>query len=463
MSKYRIETDSHGEVKVPNERLYGAQTQRSLENFKIGSSHFPLEVIEALLLIKKGAAIVNHRLNLITEREKALIIEAVDELLKGGYEQEFPLRLYQTGSGTQSNMNVNEVISNLAIKKSGGIVGSKKPIHPNDHVNCSQSSNDTIPTAIHMAVVLMVKRMLLPALESFAKSLKEKQEEFSSIIKIGRTHLMDATPLTFGQEFSGYYQQIIHGIQAVTGALKPVEELAIGGTAVGTGINCPTGFKEAIIELLSEWTKHPFRSATNLFEALSSEDSLVEMSGAMDRIACSVLKIANDIRYYASGPRAGIGELILPSNEPGSSIMPGKVNPTQCEAITMVAARVMGNHTTIAVAASQGQFQLNVYRPVIAHALLQSIELLADAICNFNEKCLKGLKVNRQKVHSNLHNSLMLVTALTPHIGYDKAAKIALYAHEHDLSLKEATLKLNFLTAEQFDEYIAAITQSPPS
>ncbi len=452
--EYRIEKDSLGEVKVPKNRLYGAQTTRSLENFKVGTSHFPLEVILQLIMIKKAAAIVNHRLGVLSDEQKDLIIAATEELLSGGYEQEFPLHLYQTGSGTQSNMNVNEVVSNLANQMAGKPLGSREPIHPNDHVNKSQSSNDVVPTAIHMAVVHECRVRLLPALKRFKEVLAQKEKDFFDIIKIGRTHLMDATPLSLGQEFGGYRTQIEHGIESIEAALKHVEELAIGGTAVGTQLNTPKGFQHMMIEELNQLTGLHFRPAKSLFEALSTEDSLVEIGGSFNRLACAILKIANDIRFYASGPRAGLAELILPANEPGSSIMPGKVNPTQCESITMIAAKVMGNYTTVTIAASQGNFQLNVYRPVIAYSILQAIELLSDGIRNFTEKCILGIEPNLKRIESNLYNSLMLVTALAPHIGYDKSAKAALHAHEKDISLKEAVMELGFLSSAQFDSFI---------
>lgn len=450
--EYRVEKDSLGEVKVPKNRLYGAQTQRSLENFNVGSSHFPLEVIHQLIIIKKAAAIVNHNLGVLDEKRKELIVHAAEELLKGGYDQEFPLHLYQTGSGTQSNMNVNEVMSNLIIKKLGGVLGSKDPIHPNDHVNKSQSSNDTIPTAIHMAVLHLCKLKLLPSLRQFRDALHEKEKSFHHVIKVGRTHLMDATPLSLGEEFGGYRVQIEQGMRAVEEALKEVQALAIGGTAVGTGINTPNGFQKMMIDEINHLTGYNFRSSDSLFEALSSEDSLVQIGGALNRLACAILKIGNDIRLYASGPRAGIGELILPANEPGSSIMPGKVNPTQCESLTMIATRLMGNYTTITIAASQGHFQLNVFRPVIAHTLIESIVLLADGCKNFTEKCLKGIRVNQEKIDHHLEQSLMLVTSLVPKIGYDNAAKIALYAHEHNLSLKQAAVKLQIMSGAEYDQ-----------
>jgi fumarate hydratase class II len=452
--EYRIEHDSLGEVKVPKNRLYGAQTQRSLENFKVGSSHFPLEVIHQLIIVKKAAAITNCKLGQLDETKKNLIVEAADALLKGGYESEFPLHLYQTGSGTQSNMNVNEVISNWVSRNLGTELGSKDPIHPNDHVNKSQSSNDAIPTAIHMAVIQECRGKLLPSLRLFANALRHKETEFHKIIKVGRTHLMDATPISLGEEFGGYRVQIEQAIHSIEDALEEVSALAIGGTAVGSGLNTPKGFQKMMLEELNRLTGHVFHPAASLYEALSSEDSLVQLGGALNRLACAFLKIANDIRFYASGPRAGIGELVLPSNEPGSSIMPGKVNPTQCESLTMIAAAVMGNYTTVTVAASQGQFQLNVYRPVIAHAILQSIAILADGSRNFTERCLKGIQINRDKIEENLSNSLMLVTALVPKIGYDKAAKIAIYAHNHGSSLKEAAVALHYMTKEEYEEAI---------
>lgn len=452
--EYRIERDSLGEVKVPKERLYGAQTARSLENFKIGSSHFPLEVIHQLILIKKAAAKVNAQLNVLDSTRAELICEAADQLLQGGFEKEFPLYLFQTGSGTQSNMNVNEVISNLVSKNVGKELGSKDPIHPNDHVNKSQSSNDVIPTAIHMAVVQECRNKLIPDLKTLSSALQAKENEFKDVVKVGRTHLMDATPLSLGSEFGGYKVQIDHAILSIEEALHHVEELAIGGTAVGTGINSPIGFQKMMLKELNHLTKGKFREAKSLFEALSSEDNLVFLGGALNRLACALLKIANDVRLYASGPRAGIGELELPANEPGSSIMPGKVNPTQCESITMIAAQVMGNCTTLTIAASQGHFQLNVYRPVIAQALLQSIAILSDGCRNFAKKCIQGIKINQKRINHHLHYSLMLVTALVPHIGYDKAAKIAYHANEKQISLKEAAIELGHLTADQYESYM---------
>jgi fumarate hydratase class II len=452
--EYRIEKDSLGEVRVPQNRLYGAQTARSLENFRIGTDLFPHKVIRQLLLIKRAAATVNCALGVLTKEKKEMITGAVDELLRNDYSEEFPLFLYQTGSGTQSNMNVNEVVSNLAIKKAHGVIGSKTPIHPNDDVNKSQSSNDTVPTAIHMAIIDECIKSLKPNLQFMKETLAKKEAEFLQIVKIGRTHLMDATPVSLGQEFGGYKVQIEDGIRCLEDALDFVAGLAIGGTAVGTGINTPKDFDTKMVEELNRLTGHDFKIARSKFEALATEDSLVSLSGALNRIACAFLKIANDIRFYASGPRAGLGELILPANEPGSSIMPGKVNPTQCEALMMVAAKVMGNNMTMTIADSHGNFQLNVYRPLIAHVILESIILLSDGAKNFTDKCLAGIKANHVMIDANLQNSLMLVTALATKIGYDKSAKMALYAHQNDVSLKEAALALNFLTAEEFDQLI---------
>ncbi|MBU6148811.1 MAG: class II fumarate hydratase [Verrucomicrobia bacterium] len=450
--EYRIERDSLGDVEVPKERLYGAQTARSLRNFKVGSSLFPHEVIDQLILIKKAAANVNCRLGVLDEKKKELICEATDELLKGGFEKEFPLPLFQTGSGTQSNMNVNEVISNLVCKNTGKALGSKEPVHPNDHVNKSQSSNDVVPTAIHMAVTHECIKRLLPGLKTLSATLRDKEVEFKEVIKVGRTHLMDATPLSLGSEFGGYKEQIDQAIKSIEEALYHVQALAIGGTAVGTGINTPKGFQKGMIDELNHLTHGKFRPAQSLFEALSCEDNLVFFGGALNRVACALFKIANDIRLYASGPRAGIAELELPANEPGSSIMPGKVNPTQCESMTMIAAQVMGNYTTLTIAASQGHFQLNVYRPVIAHALLESIAILGDGAINFAKKCIQGIKINQKMMDQHLQLSLMLVTALVPHIGYDKAAKIALYAHEKQISLKKAAEELAYLAPEEYEK-----------
>lgn len=452
--KMRKEKDSMGEVEVPEDRLYGAQTQRSFENFKIGEERMPLEVIEAFALLKKAAARANGDLGLLAQEKQELIEEACDVILSGELEDHFPLIVWQTGSGTQTNMNVNEVISNWAIRKVGGTLGSKDPIHPNDDVNKSQSSNDTFPTAMHIASVKAVRERLLPELSLFQKELENKAEAFKEIVKTGRTHLMDATPLTLGQEFSGYAAQIENGIEAVEKALIPLFALALGGTAVGTGINAPKGYAERAAEVIAEFTGEPFITAPNKFEALAANDAIVEMSGALKRLACSYMKIANDIRLLGSGPRCGIGELFLPANEPGSSIMPGKVNPTQCEAMTMVAAQVIGNDVAITIGGAGGQFELNVFRPVMIHNLLQSIRLLGDVARNFTEKCLVGITPNEERIQMHLNNSLMLATILNPVIGYDKAAQIVKKAFGEGKTLKEAALALGYLTAEEFDKIV---------
>lgn len=450
----RIEKDSLGEVKVPEDKLYGAQTERSKENFRIGSELMPLKVVHAFGYIKKGAAIVNAELGLLPEEKRALIVEGAEQLIVGALDAHFPLVVWQTGSGTQTNMNVNEVISNWAIQKVGGKLGSKDPIHPNDDVNKSQSSNDTFPTAMHIAAALEVERSLLPKLRVFASALRKKSEEFKSIVKIGRTHLMDATPLTLGQEFSSFAAQVEYGIEAVTRSLPTLCEIALGGTAVGTGLNAPKGYDKRVAEVLGELTGLPLRTAPNKFEALAANDAVVEMSGALKRLACSFMKIANDIRLLGSGPRCGIGELLLPENEPGSSIMPGKVNPTQCEAMTMVAAQVIGNDVTIAIAGSNGQFQLNVFKPVMIYNLLQSMELLGAVAINFTEKCLKGIEANEARIQEHLEHSLMLATSLNTVIGYDKASQIVKKAYAENSTLKEAALALKLLSEKQFNEIV---------
>jgi len=450
----RKESDSIGDIEVPADKLYGAQTQRSLENFQIGNEKMPAEVIAAFGFIKKSAAMVNEELGLLPNEKMELIVEAADQLIKGELSGHFPLVIWQTGSGTQSHMNVNEVISNWCIQKTGGELGSKTPIHPNDDVNKSQSSNDTFPTAMHIAAVSLVKESLLPRLQLFYDALEEKAKEFSKIVKTGRTHLMDATPLTLGQEFLGYAAQIKEGIRCVENALVPLYQLALGGTAVGTGINAPDGYSEKVAKTIAKLTGYPFVSAPNKFEALASNDAIVEMSGSLKRLACSYMKIANDIRLLASGPRCGIGELILPANEPGSSIMPGKVNPTQCEAMTMVAAQVMGNDTAIAVGGSMGQFELNVFKPVLIYNLLQSIHLLADMAKNFTEKCLVGIEPNKEQIEIHLNRSLMLATSLNTVIGYDKASQIVKKAYSEGKTLKEAALELKLLTEEEFDKIV---------
>ncbi len=452
--KKRIETDSLGQVEVPADKYYGAQTQRSIENFPIGTEKMPLELIRALAIVKKACAIVNAELGLLPKEKSDLIASVCDEIIAGKLDEHFKLVVWQTGSGTQTNMNLNEVISNRAIEKAGGVLGSKNPIHPNDDVNKSQSSNDVFPTAMHVAAILAIRDHLQPSLETLLKGFQNKADEFKDIVKIGRTHLMDATPLTLGQEFSGYASQIEHGIHALKNTLPHLSELAIGGTAVGTGINAPPKFAKRVAEVISEITKYPFVTAPNKFEALASNDTIVEASGALKRLACSFMKIANDIRWLASGPRSGLGEILIPSNEPGSSIMPGKVNPTQSEAMTMVAAQVMGNDATISIAGSLGNFELNVFKPVMIYNLLQSIRLLGDVSLNFHQRCLMGIKPNLKRISEHLNNSLMLATALNPVIGYDKAAKVVQKAYAEGTTLKEAAVALGFLTPEKFDEVV---------
>ena len=451
---FRIEKDTMGEMKVPEDKYWGAQTQRSLENFKIGNEHFPREFIRAYGIIKQVAAEVNVELGILDKKLSGLITEAAQEVIDGKYDDQFPLVVWQTGSGTQTNMNFNEVIANRAIELAGGKLGSKTPVHPNDHVNKSQSTNDTFPTAINVAAATEVNEQLLPKVKGLSVALAEKSDEFQTIVKLGRTHLMDATPLTLGQEFSGYASQLDHGIKAIKNALPHLYELAMGGTAVGTGINSPEGFAEMAAEKIAEKTGLSFRTAENKFEALGAHDSAVEMSAALSTLAVSLNKIANDIRWLGSGPRAGIGEIVLPSNEPGSSIMPGKVNPTQCEAVTMVVAQVIGNDATLKMACASGNFELNVYRPVIAFNLLQSIKLLGDVCDSFNHNCVAGIKPNLDRIDKNLRNSLMLVTALEPHIGYDKAAKVAKKAHAENTSLREAIIELGYMTGSEFDERV---------
>ena len=451
---YRTENDSMGPVKVPNDRYYGAQTQRSLENFRIGVEHFPREFIRAYGIIKKVAAVVNGAAGLLDSQLVKTISSAADEVIAGKMDNHFPLVVWQTGSGTQTNMNVNEVIANRAIEMLGGKLGSKDPVHPNDHVNMGQSTNDTFPTAINIAAVESVVHQLLPNLINLQDGLHAKAKEFSNIIKLGRTHLQDATPLSLGQEFSGYVTAIEHGCKRIKNALDNCYELAMGGTAVGTGINSIEGFGEKTAEQIAKLTGLPFRTAENKFEALGGQDSIVELSGAVKTVAVSLFKIANDIRWLASGPRSGIGEVVLPENEPGSSIMPGKVNPTQCEAMTMVCTQVMGNDTAIAFAGASGNFELNVFRPVIAFNILQSIRLLADASDSFLVNAVEGIEPNKQRIHENLYNSLMLVTALNPHIGYDKAAKVAKKAYTENISLREAIVELGYMSAKEFDKFV---------
>lgn len=453
---HRIEADTFGELKVPNDKYYGAQTVRSTMNFPIGgeTERMPYPVITAMGVLKKAAAEVNKEYGLDTKVADA-ISKAADEVIAGKlYKEHFPLVIWQTGSGTQTNMNTNEVISNRAIEILGGKLGSKTPVHPNDHVNKSQSSNDTFPTAMHIAVACEINSILLPNLKLLHDALDTKAKEFKDIIKIGRTHTQDATPLTLGQEFSGYVQQIAFGIDRIKATLPRLYLLALGGTAVGTGLNTRIGFAEKCADKIGQLTGLPFKSAPNKFEALAAHDAMVEVSGALNVVAVSLMKIANDIRFLASGPRCGLGELSLPENEPGSSIMPGKVNPTQCEAITMVAAQVMGNHVAVTVGGSNGHFELNVFKPMIVSNVLRSIRLIADSSKAFTTNCVQGIEANRDRIAKLLHESLMLVTALNPHIGYDKAAKIAKTAHKEGTTLKEAALKLGYLTEAEFDKWV---------
>jgi fumarate hydratase class II len=451
---YRIETDSMGEIQVPEDRYYGAQTARSLIHFKIGGERMPRELIWAFGILKKAAALVNKELGLLPAEKADLIVKAADEVISGKLDEHFPLVVWQTGSGTQTNMNANEVISNRAIEMAGGKMGSKKPIHPNDDVNKAQSSNDTFPTAMHIAAVHEIHRRLIPMVTQLRDTLAQKAEKFKDIIKIGRTHLMDAVPLTLGQEFSGYVTQLDHGLKRLEMVLPHLYELALGGTAVGTGLNTHPQFAVKSAAKIAELTGYPLITAENKFEALATHDALVMASGAMKTLACSLMKIANDIRWLASGPRCGLGELTIPENEPGSSIMPGKVNPTQSEAMTMVAAQVIGNDVTIGIGGASGNFELNVFKPVIIYNLLQSIRLLADACEMFNEHCAVGIEANEANIKKHLQNSLMLVTALNPHVGYDNAAKIAKKAHKENLTLREAAIALGILTGEKFDEAV---------
>ncbi len=450
----RIESDTFGPIEVASDRYWGAQTQRSLQNFKISSETMPPAMVRALGIVKQAAARVNKHLGALEPELADAIDKAAEDVIQGKLVDHFPLVVWQTGSGTQSNMNANEVISNRSIELLGGELGSKSPVHPNDHVNRGQSSNDTFPTAMHIAAMEQVQHRLLPGLEHLRGALEAKSDEFADIIKIGRTHLQDATPLTLGNEFSGYTQQIAYGIERVKQTLPRLAELAQGGTAVGTGLNAKPGFAEAFAAEVAEITSLPFVTAPNKFEALAAHDALVELSGALNVLAVSCMKIANDIRLLGSGPRCGLGEIALPENEPGSSIMPGKVNPTQCEAMTMLCTQVMGNHVAVTVAGSNGHFELNVFKPVMIHNVLQSIRLIADGAVSFTDNCVVGLQANRERIDTLLHQSLMLVTALNPKIGYDNAAKVAKKAHAEGTTLKEATLALGLLTAEEFEEFV---------
>ena len=451
---FRIETDSMGEIQVPTNKYYGAQTARSLMYFKIGGERFPRELIKALGILKKAAALTNKELGILPADKADLIVKASDEVIEGKLDEHFPLVVWQTGSGTQTNMNANEVISNRAIEMSRGVMGSKKPIHPNDDVNKAQSSNDTFPTAMHIAAVEEIHRRLIPMITKLRDALAAKSNEFKDIFKIGRTHLMDATPLTLGQEFSGYTQQLTNGLERINGCMSRLYELALGGTAVGTGLNTHPDFAVKSAAKIASLTGLPFITARNKFEALATHDALVELSGVLKTIAASLMKIANDIRWLGSGPRSGIGELSLPENEPGSSIMPGKVNPTQSEAMTMVCAQVFGNDVAVNIGGAMGNFELNVFKPVIIYNVLQSIKLLADSCESFTDHCVVGIEANRTNIKKHLENSLMLVTALNPHIGYDNAAKVAKKAHKENKTLKEAVIELNLLTAEKFDEVV---------
>ncbi len=450
----RIETDTMGEISVPADRYWGAQTQRSMQNFRIGTQKMPLEVIHAFGVLKKAATLTNHECGVMTENKAEVISQVCDEIIAGQLDGHFPLVVWQTGSGTQSNMNVNEVIANRAIEILGGEMGSKTPIHPNDDVNKSQSSNDTFPTAMHIAAYKLIIENTLPGLRRLQQALNEKATAFKPIVKIGRTHLMDATPLRLGQEFSGYASQIEHGIRAVEHTLPHLSELALGGTAVGTGINTPPGFADKVADKIAELTGLPFVSARNKFESLAAHDAIVETSGALKTVACSLMKIANDIRLLASGPRCGIGEILLPENEPGSSIMPGKVNPTQAEAMTMVCAQVIGCDAAINIGGMTGHFELNVFKPVMIYNLLLAARLLGDASNSFNDHCVVGIQPNEAVIRRNLENSLMLVTALNTHIGYDKAAQVAKTAHKEGITLKASAVQLGYVTAAEFDEYV---------
>jgi fumarate hydratase class II len=463
LTETRKETDSFGSISVPKDKYWGAQTQRSLENFKIGNELMPKAIIRALGIIKLAAAKVNKSQGLIEVEIADAIIQASEEVISGKLNEHFPLVVWQTGSGTQTNMNVNEVISNRAIEILKGKIGTKDPVHPNDHCNCSQSSNDTFPTAMHIASVIETKENLMPNLLDLSKSLEDKSKKFAKITKIGRTHLQDATPITLGQEFSGYFVQIEKNISRINNALEDLYFLAQGGTAVGTGFNTKEGFdKEFAIECTS-LTGEPFQTADNKFEALATHDALVSFSGSLNTLASSLFKIASDIRLLGSGPRSGIGEIRLPENEPGSSIMPGKVNPTQCEAMTMICLQVMGNHTSISMAGSQGHLELNVFKPLIAYNVLQSITILSDGIKSFEKNCVKGIQSDEKRIKEHIDNSLMLVTALTPNIGYDKASEIAKKAHKNGTTLREEALKSGSISEEEFDKIIDPEKMVSPS
>lgn len=454
MSKKRIERDTMGEVEVPIEKYWGAQTQRSIENFPIGNDVMPIQMVRALGIQKKSAALANISLGKLDESVGQAIAEAAQEIVDGKFDDNFPLVVWQTGSGTQSNMNANEVIANRANELLGGKLGEESSVHPNDHVNRSQSSNDTFPAAMHISAVMETEGKLLPALLHFKEALEKKAETFSKIIKIGRTHTQDATPLTLGQEFSGYAAQIDASISGIKNTLPNLFQLAQGGTAVGTGLNAPIGFAEKFAEEVSNLTDKPFTTMSNKFAGLAAHDALVALSGSLNVVAVAVMKIANDIRFLGSGPRSGIGELSLPANEPGSSIMPGKINPTQCEALTMVAAEVMGNHVAVSIGGSNGHFELNVFKPMIVFNVLRSAQLLADACRSFTDRCISGIEPNLERIEELMESSLMLVTALNPHIGYDNAAKVAKKAYAEGTTLKDAAINLELLTAEEYDKWV---------
>ena len=462
MSRTRTETDSMGPIEVPTESYWGAQTERSLHHFSIGEEHFPRPMIRALGILKKAATLTNGDLGQLPKAQVDLIVRAADEVIGGALDDHFPLFVWQTGSGTQTNMNANEVIANRAIELAGGVIGSKTPIHPNDHVNRGQSSNDTFPTAMHIAAAEQTVRHLKPALDRLRDTLDEKARAFTDVVKIGRTHLQDATPITLGQEMSGWVAQLDYARQAIDAALPAVYDLALGGTAVGTGLNTHPEYADRSARHIAAITGLPFRSAPNKFAALAGHEALLTLHGALRTLAAALTKIANDVRWLASGPRSGLGEITIPENEPGSSIMPGKVNPTQCEAMTMVAAQVMGNDVAVGIGGASGNFELNVFKPLIIHNVLQSLRLLGDACTNFDRFCASGIEPNRARIDENLHRSLMLVTALNPHIGYDNAAKIAKKAHKDGTTLKEAALALGLVTAPQFDAWVNPAKMTEP-
>ncbi|HVH98419.1 MAG TPA: class II fumarate hydratase [Enhygromyxa sp.] len=459
----RIETDSMGEIEVRSDRYWGAQTERSLHHFSIGTDHFPRPMIRALGILKKAAALANGELGQLSAETVGLIVRAADEVIEGQLDEHFPLFVWQTGSGTQTNMNANEVISNRAIELAGGVIGSKKPVHPNDHVNRGQSSNDTFPTAMHIAAAEQTVHALLPAIAQLRGTLDAKAKQFAGIVKTGRTHLQDATPITLGQEISGWVAQLDYTRKSIEGSLAHVYELALGGTAVGTGLNTHPQYAVVSAKKIAELTGLPFVTAPNKFEALAAHDALVSLHGALKGLACALMKIANDVRWLASGPRCGIGEITIPENEPGSSIMPGKVNPTQSEAMTMVCAEVMGNDVAVSIGGASGNFELNVFKPLIIHNVLRSLRLLADAMINFDRFCAVGIEPAHDRIRENLERSLMLVTALNPHIGYDKAAKIAKTAYQNGTTLKQAAIELGYLTAEQFDAWVVPAQMIGPT